>query len=50
MVSPQEAQARAILQQTQVPRSFIISKLYNLPPTLATFMLNYARLLDIFAF
>lgn len=31
MVSPQEAQARAILQQTQVPRSSTTSKLYNLP-------------------
>lgn len=50
MVSPQEAQARAILQQTQVPRSFMISKLYTLPPPVATFMLNYARILDIFAF
>lgn len=43
-VSPQEAQARAILQQTQVPRSFMISKLYNLPPPVGNFMLNYARL------
>lgn len=50
MVSPQEAQARAILQQTQVPRSYMISKLYNLPPHVANFMLNYDRHLDIFAF
>lgn len=50
MVSPQEAQARAILQQTQVPRSFMISKPYNLLLPVATFMLNHARLLDFFAF
>lgn len=50
MVSPQEAQARAILQQTQVLRSFMTSSFYNLPPSVTTFMLNYARLLDIFSF